>query len=1448
MAGRKIIKKGVPKARLAKDIIIEIRYLLERLDFFRYHQYNADQIAAIESQLQTLKRELHNHRSELVDMSLTTYPEYEDPKFVEQIFNKKEFQKGRYALPYSKDISYEDTVTTQCDTKTFRLSPNQIFLKNFLSPRTHYNGLLLFHGVGVGKCHKRGTKIMMFNGSIKNVEDIAVGDKLMGDDSSPRQVMSLGRGRDKMYRVRSKSAQDDVSYGVNSEHILALKFIKNGFIGASGKDVTFVKNCALVNREFETSEEAMLFAEALHPSDIIHITVSDYLNLPCSIKKWLMGYRCNKVSFGTYNDDDAFIKGHDHGKRFVPAKIKYANYQTKMSFLLGTCSACDSSSKIFAETQQAYEDLLFLARSMGLRTLVDKKKLLLCIYFIDELEYEIEVVPDSDEDDVYYGFTLDGNHRYLLGDFTVTHNTCAAISIAEQFRNAFDKPVLVLMPSNLIENFRQQIDQCTSKHYRNLIPNHRYLDEPTIEKQVGKIIRENYKFSGFLEFANSIEHIEDVMYRKYGQGALAEAKIANVIKKEYSNRVIIIDEVHNVRSDKEDPTKKTPKRILRVLSNAENVKLIMLTATPMFNGTKEIVWMLNFLLANDKRPLLDTSDCFDEDGKLTGEGYRKLQDASKGYVSYMRGENPFAFPFRLFPIINKDPKCLVPKLVPNVDMRGNPIPEDKRIKDLIDKVVCHEMSERQIAVYNATKPPTSTADDTSDVQDDFEHEEQPRTSITKLIQISNIVYPNETSNPYAKAGFDACFEMVKESKQPIKIKYRKDIFAKHGAFLDPKNGLAKYSTKLKDIVDYILKSDGIVYVYSYYIYSALLPLAIALEHAGFQKSDGTYMVSPASNEKFLINGKQARYSLLTRHQDLYTDINTEVNKIRDPKNANGENIKVILGTTVTAEGINFKNIRQVHIVEPWFHLNRLEQVIGRAVRRCSHITLPVEKRNVTIYQHASILPKKSPSSRKITESIDMRIYQIAEQKQKAIERVEKLLIENAIDCNLNQNVMFFPREKINMKLDIVTSQGVKLKSHPVGDDPNDKHASIQCVESLSKSQEVDERTFHPSFYFDEYDVYVDLIKAMFARLENTVLTYEELEREIKPSDQDVFKYALDYVLVNKTQLRNSNGEEGFLVYHGNKYMFQPLFAPDAYLTIDKRKTFSAQRIPEISIDELALSKKSKISSVSSISAAQIIQQSKELLSKLFPHQTKTYLKRFERASVDYVVDRLTEEQVQDICSTLLKTSKKDLDKDAQLVHASIIDANVLLELPSIKSFILRNVYASAYSDELVSPNELDKPSLKEYQDVRKKAILMWGKDASWVVPTGTAFTQIHSDDYRKRNLDTLTESIDISEVKGYIEVKDTGPRLKIIGTNKNSGGFVCGTGEFTLVDYIEKISEIDADAMDENKKYKKQELCPMYELLLRVKKEKVFLRPFEKQAFDSQRKTQQRKPVSRSKK
>ena len=111
-----------------------------------------------------------------------------------------------------------------------------------------------------GKCLKIDTPIIMIDGSIKKVQDIIIGDILMGDDSTPRNVLSLARGREQMYKITNMQCD---TYTVNESHILSLKCSSN-------------------------------YGNKYKKGEIVDISIKDYLNLPKSFHGKggpLLGYK-----------------------------------------------------------------------------------------------------------------------------------------------------------------------------------------------------------------------------------------------------------------------------------------------------------------------------------------------------------------------------------------------------------------------------------------------------------------------------------------------------------------------------------------------------------------------------------------------------------------------------------------------------------------------------------------------------------------------------------------------------------------------------------------------------------------------------------------------------------------------------------------------------------------------------------------------------------------------------------------------------------------------------------------------------------------------------------------------------------------------------------------------------------------------------------------------------
>ena len=130
----------------------------------------------------------------------------------------------------------------------------------------------------------------------------------------------------------------------------------------------------------------------------------------------------------------------------------------------------------------------------------------------------------------------------------------------------------------------------------------------------------------------------------------------------------------------------------------------------------------------------------------------------------------------------------------------------------------------------------------------------------------------------------------------------------------------------------------------------------------------------------------------------------------DYNNKDGNMIKILLGSPSTKEGISLLRVNQVHVLEPHWNLSRIKQIVGRAIRFCSHKDLPENKRFVDVYIHLATHPT-------LKQSVDEYIWSIAKRKYKLIKTFEIALKEVAIDCNLFKKRNSLPTDKYKIVCD-----------------------------------------------------------------------------------------------------------------------------------------------------------------------------------------------------------------------------------------------------------------------------------------------------------------------------------------------------------------------------------------------------------------------------------------------
>lgn len=756
-----------------------------------------------------------------------------------------------------------------------------------------------------------------------------------------------------------------------------------------------------------------------------------------------------------------------------------------------------------------------------------------------------------------------------------TGKTCSAISVAEEMRDymkqmGINQQIFVIASPNVQENFRLQlfderelreiepgvwnIRACTgNKFIKEINPmNMKGLTRDKIIKQIRQLISSHYSFFGYNEFANyarthassvGISQDEAVIHEvrrknaasaasgsaavpKKGRKSAADiAKAADMetlaietlsvskLRKLFANTLIIIDEVHNIRITDDNRDKRVAKILFQIVQKVNNVRLLLLSGTPMYNSYKEIVWLINLMNLNDRRATIDIADVFDDRGnfRLDADGREIGKDLlvrkATGYVSFVRGENPYTFPYRIFPREHSPEHSLLVRTnaggaggYPRTQLNGRHIDQPIEhidvymtpagdIQEAAYKFIISDMKAMYIYKKTATirrkkvaaaaaaaaaesssaekgkskgngkgnakgkkaaaaGPVASDAIDESTIIEsvDFPSFENMDTigyaAVQRPLEALNIVYPHpslieyinnpndefditacigkeglrhimsyeETGNPPMRLNFEYRPEFTRNFKLP-----RGETTTKASSRIFAPDNIGRYSAKIKNICDTVLKSDGIILAYSQYIDGGVVPIALALEELGFTRYsaaggnsslfrtrptpsiDAITMLPQRQHQAQYPNQpfRPARYSVITGDPTISPDNLYELKALTSDDNTHGENVKVVIISVAGSEGLDFKNIRQVHILEPWYNMNLLEQIIGRAIRNCSHKRLPYSHRNVELYLYGTQLTNAE------IEAIDLYLYRLSEFKAVKIGAVSRVLRTSAVDCLLN---------------------------------------------------------------------------------------------------------------------------------------------------------------------------------------------------------------------------------------------------------------------------------------------------------------------------------------------------------------------------------------------------------------------------------------------------------------
>lgn len=610
-----------------------------------------------------------------------------------------------------------------------------------------------------------------------------------------------------------------------------------------------------------------------------------------------------------------------------------------------------------------------------------------------------------------------------------TGKTCAATAVAEAMKNNLigpgrKKALIVVKGDTVAQSFKDNlIYVCTTGEY---LPSEEKERTLTGQRNViTKNINEYYEIVHYIKLARTISQLSD-----------AE------IEREYSDRVIIFDESHNLRMGYFAPAKGKKKgeteeeremrdakvytNVLRMLHVALRKKVLLLSATPVVDRAEEFGLQVNLILPES----LQIPEDYDWDNPDMAD----LEPRLRGLITYVRSSTDV-------PIVRD---------MGEVVYLRNPVNEED--DDIQIKLVKTPMSREQYIQYNkyARKErkiiPNENEDDLSEAVEEsdeksgssgaFRRDERyasmfifPRTDEegdrVEAIQDDERLSDDQKEkaindldlrrDAVGTSAFNSRVRVEKNGEYSI-IPTRMDngdliegalaAYLREPTIEDPTDRLQILSAKVHAIVTEVkAHPQELAFIYTEFVKGpGAILIGLSFENRGYERYSGEEMYignsrsndsgSSGSGRKVRLS-KKKRYAVISgSSRPSYVKNALEI--FRSPENRYGEYMQVLIGSNVTREGISFKNVRQVHVAHPFWNDVPVYQAIGRALRERAQMDLPPSERYVKVYKHVAV------GSEGQEDTVDMQMYAWSESKRYRIARILRLAKRIATDCSLNK--------------------------------------------------------------------------------------------------------------------------------------------------------------------------------------------------------------------------------------------------------------------------------------------------------------------------------------------------------------------------------------------------------------------------------------------------------------
>lgn len=528
------------------------------------------------------------------------------------------------------------------------------------------------------------------------------------------------------------------------------------------------------------------------------------------------------------------------------------------------------------------------------------------------------------------------------------------------------------------------------------------------------------------------KRMENIYFIHY-DSPYADRDFLEKVKKTDSSKenLFIFDEAHNfIRNVYNNISTKNGKRaqviydyIQQEKKENNNNRIILLSATPAINTPYEFALIFN-LMRPDTFP--DSEAIFSQI-YISSTNYQSLNENTKnmfqrrimGLVSYYIGATPDKYATKTVHYKN----ILMDKYQEEIYNHFEKIEEEKEKMNLRfsrgklgKKISTYSTYTRQSC--NFVFPPISekingesrprpgkfrkqlTDEDANTIDEGKDIDKKNTLMIEKKVakEYDTIIktFVNELIN-----YFKEIYRKDKKKNYTLKDDIKKFFNKYDGSFQTfyeketKKSELLKIfymcSPKMLTIIFNILKSPGSVLLYSNYVLmEGLQILKIYLDFFGFVSIDNDKEFKKGSKKKLRKDG--------FRYMEFHGSIDNKIkhrNKemFNDKSNKKGDVIKLIMISPAGSEGINLSNVRQVHILEPYWNEVRIEQVIGRAIRQCQHKDLPIKDRTVDVFRYKMI--RKSGK-----ETSDEKMENISRKKNNLLISFIEAIKEVSVDCEL----------------------------------------------------------------------------------------------------------------------------------------------------------------------------------------------------------------------------------------------------------------------------------------------------------------------------------------------------------------------------------------------------------------------------------------------------------------